>query len=108
MALRRPEERRRNGSARLDFACPQDQGRIAGLVAAVLAAASLTVAPAVQVVGAAAPPTGCQLQSAKGAIKHVIYVQFDNVHFMRDNPNVPSDVEQMPNLLNFIKDNGTL
>ena len=84
------------------------RGRIAGLVAAVLAAASLTVAPAVQVVGAAAPPTGCQLQSAKGAIKHVIYVQFDNVHFTRDNPSVPSDVEQMPNLLNFIKDNGTL
>ncbi len=84
------------------------RGRIAGLVAAVLAAASLIVAPAVQVVGAAAPPTGCQLQSAKGAIKHVIYVQFDNVHFTRDNPSVPSDVEQMPNLLNFIKDNGTL
>ena len=34
--------------------------------------------------------------------------QFDNVHFLRDNPNVPSDLEQMPNLLNFIKDNGTL
>ena len=84
------------------------RGRIAGLIAAVLAAASLTVAPAVQVVGAAAPPTGCQLQSAKGAIQHVIYVQFDNTHFLRDNPNVPSDLEQMPNLLNFIKDNGTL
>src|SRR6185295_9133263 len=84
------------------------RGRIAGLVAAALAAASLTVAPAVQVVGAAAPPTGCQLQSAKGAIKHVIYVQFDNTHFLRDNPNVPSDLEQMPNLLNFVRDNGTL
>jgi phospholipase C len=54
------------------------------------------------------PTTGCQLQSANGAIQHVIYVQFDNVHYLRDNPNVPSDVEQMPNLLNFIKDNGTL
>ena len=30
------------------------------------------------------------------------------MHYLRDNPNVPSDVEQMPNLLNFIKDNGTL
>jgi hypothetical protein len=84
------------------------RGRIAGLIAAVLAAASLTVAPAVQVAGAAAAPTGCQLQSAKGAIQHVIYVQFDNVHFTRDNASVPSDVEQMPNLLNFIKENGTL
>ena len=109
MALRRPEERRRNASARLDFTCSQDQRPSSPASSrAVLAAASLAVAPAVQVVGAAAPPTGCQLQSAKGAIKHVIYVQFDNVHFTRDNPNVPSDVEQMPNLLNFIKDNGTL
>jgi hypothetical protein len=33
---------------------------------------------------------------------------FDNTHFTRDNPNVPSDLEQMPNLLNFIKSNGTL
>jgi hypothetical protein len=35
-------------------------------------------------------------------------VQFDNTHFVRDNPNVPSDLEQMPQLLNFIKDNGVL
>ena len=49
----------------------------------------------------------CNL-GAHGKIKHVIYIQFDNVHFQRDNPNVPSDLEQMPNLLNFIKDNGTL
>src|SRR5207247_6961193 len=41
-------------------------------------------------------------------IKHVIYVQFDNTHFRRDNPNVPSDPEQMPHLLNFIRGNGTL
>ncbi|TVZ04301.1 hypothetical protein EAS64_18155 [Trebonia kvetii] len=33
---------------------------------------------------------------------------FDNVHFFRDNPNVPSDLELMPNLLNFFKDNGTI
>jgi len=51
---------------------------------------------------------GCRLQSAHGDIKHVIYIQFDNVHFRRDNPNVPSDLEQMPNLLNFLKSNGTV
>lgn len=50
--------------------------------------------------------SGCQLDSAKGQIKHVIYLQFDNVHLTRDNPNVPSDLEQMPHLLNFMKDNG--
>ncbi len=50
----------------------------------------------------------CQLKSPSGRIKHVIYVQFDNTHFLRDNPNVPSDLEQMPHLLNFIKGNGVL
>jgi hypothetical protein len=50
----------------------------------------------------------CQLKSAKGNIKHVIYIVFDNVHFIRDNPNVPSDLEQMPHLLNFIRSNGTM
>jgi len=51
---------------------------------------------------------GCQLHSPGGEIKHVIYIQFDNVHFRRDNPNVPSDLEQMPNLLGFLTDNGVL
>ena len=50
----------------------------------------------------------CQLKAPGGRIKHVIYVQFDNTHFLRDNPNVPSDLEQMPHLLNFIRDNGVL
>ncbi|HYS03343.1 MAG TPA: hypothetical protein VET82_13435 [Candidatus Eisenbacteria bacterium] len=57
---------------------------------------------------AAPPDTSCHLQSAKGDIKHVIAVTFDNTHFTRDNPNVPSDLEQMPHLLNFIQNNGTL
>lgn len=51
---------------------------------------------------------GCNVNSARGQIQHVIYIQFDNVHFTRDNPNVPSDLEQMPNLLNFITGNGVL
>ncbi len=29
-------------------------------------------------------------------------------HFTRDNPNVPSDLEQMPNLLNFMTQNGVV
>ena len=56
------------------------------------------------------PPAGkpaCSLGKG-GKIQHVIYLQFDNVHFFRDNPNVPSDLEQMPNLLDFLKQNGTL
>jgi len=50
----------------------------------------------------------CQLNSPKGNVQHVIYIQFDNTHFRRDNPNVPSDLEQMPHLLNFIQANGVL
>jgi hypothetical protein len=52
-----------------------------------------------------AVPTNCKLH--RGA-KHVVYLIFDNVHFLRDNPNVPSDLEQMPHLLSFIRGNGTL
>jgi hypothetical protein len=55
----------------------------------------------------ASPDSQCTLHSARGAIKHVIYIQFDNVHFTRDNPSVPSDLEQMPHLLHFFRDNGT-
>jgi hypothetical protein len=39
---------------------------------------------------------------------HVIYIQFDNQHLSRDNPNVPSDIEQVPVLKNFLEDNGSL
>ena len=41
-------------------------------------------------------------------VQHVINIVFDNTHFSRDNPNVPSDLEQMPHLLNFLTSNGTL
>lgn len=51
---------------------------------------------------------GCQLDPEHGRIQHVIYIQFDNVHLRRDNPNVPSDLEQMPHLYDFLKGNGTL
>src|SRR5262249_26858918 len=50
----------------------------------------------------------CQLGTPEHPIKHVVYLQFDNVHLRRDNPNVPSDLEQMPNLLNFLEQQGTL
>ena len=60
-----------------------------------------------------AAPAGCQLDPARGNIKHVIFLEFDNVHHQRDpardgSTNVPSDLEQIPNLMNFIKGNGTL
>jgi hypothetical protein len=62
---------------------------------------------------APAPGGGCQLNSPKGNIKHVVTIIFDNTHFQRDPARdgstlVPSDLEQMPHLLNFIKNNGVL
>ena len=50
----------------------------------------------------------CVLGTREHPIEHVLYLQFDNVHLRRDNPNVPSDLEQMPNLLNFLEQQGTL
>ena len=75
-----------------------------GLLPTTAAARPRPAAPQTQ----ASPANGCTLRSAHGEIKHVIYIQFDNVHFTRDNPNVPSDLEQMPHLLNFFANNGTL
>jgi len=48
---------------------------------------------------------GCRFANG---IKHVVNITFDNVHLHRDNPNVPSDLEQMPSLLNFLTRNGTV
>jgi hypothetical protein len=50
----------------------------------------------------------CSLGKPGARIEHVLLFQFDNVHFTRDNPNVPSDLEQMPHLLNFLTANGVL
>src|ERR671937_862543 len=82
---------------------------VAGLAAiAALALGAVQTASGRTQSSVATTATGCQLASAKGNIKHVIYIQFDNTHFRRDNPNVPSDLEQMPHLLNFINGNGRL
>src|SRR4051794_20258537 len=64
---------------------------------AALAAAATTSAERAQA-------TRCDL----GAAKHVVYLQFDNTHYRRDRPNVASDLEQMPHLLDFLTSNGTL
>ena len=58
--------------------------------------------------GATLVAPSCQLSNGAGPVQHVIYLQFDNTHFRRDNPNVASDLEQMPHLLNFLQSNGTL
>jgi len=105
--------------ARLGFATPNSGA--AGSVRqalVLLLSLSLVLSPAVASASsapAAAKNNGGQNNNSQnngcrlgGNIKHVIYIQFDNVHFERDNPNVPSDLEQMPHLMNFLKGNGTL
>src|SRR6266478_5570380 len=54
---------------------------------------------------ASADTSSCHLGNG---VKHVVTLMFDNVHYFRDNPNVPSDLQLMPNLLNFFTGNGTL
>jgi len=80
---------------------------MARLLALALLPASVSGITAVTAsAGKSAPATtGCQLS---GPVKHVIYLVFDNTHFMRDNPSVPSDLEQMPHLMNFLTSNGSL
>jgi len=51
------------------------------------------------------PSSGCGFANG---IKHVIYVQFDNTHLFRDRPQFASDLEQMPHLLGFMRQRGTL
>ncbi len=78
-----------------------------------IAATGLAALVAVQVAGAGRArsttntPTSSSCHLGNG-IQHVVSIVFDNVHFFRDNPNVPSDLEQMPHLLNFLEQNGTV
>ena len=82
----------------------------AGLLGALVLAAPAAAAPsggarALAAAHTAGDSSACQLGNG---IQHVIELTFDNVHFFRDNPNVPSDLEMMPNLLSFLEQNGTL
>ena len=76
------------------------------LLKAVFSASALGIA----LLGAAtqSASAGCQLNSPGGHIKRVVYLIFDNVHLRRDNPNVPSDLEQMPNLLHVLQGKGVI
>jgi hypothetical protein len=70
-----------------------------------LAVAVLTALVLGQPAAADSRGENCKLGNG---IEHIVYIQFDNVHLRRDNPNVPSDLEQIPNLLNFLESEGTL
>jgi hypothetical protein len=67
-----------------------------------------TGAAAARPSGASAGRAGLACAGGDGPIQHVIYIQFDNTHLLRDRPGVPSDLEQMPHLLRFMRSGGTL
>ena len=79
-----------------------------------LVATTIVLATIGATAAAAKPPRAPKHRTPGGAcafgngIKHVVYLDFDNTHYMRDNSSVASDLEQMPHLLNFLKSNGTL
>src|SRR5881392_1605085 len=78
---------------------------IARLMALALLPASVA---GVTAVSATASKPAADPSCLSGPVKHVIYLVFDNTHYMRDAAGVQSDLEQMPHLLNFLTSNGTL
>src|SRR6478735_5063002 len=95
-------------------------GRQAAWLRVTAAASSATLLGTLGLAGTSMAATGAAANAAKPAaatastschlgngVKHVVTLVFDNVHYFRDNPNVPSDLEQIPNLLNFFTGNGT-
>jgi len=66
------------------------------------------LAAAVFTAGVASIAAHATCTLANGRIQRVVYMQFDNTHFLRDNATVPSDLEQMPSLLNFLSGKGML
>jgi hypothetical protein len=80
--------------------------RVGAVLGALITAAVVPIAAAANQPAAqpAATPS-CRLGNG---VQHVINLTFDNVHFFRDNPNVPSDLEQMPSLMRFLQSNGVV
>jgi hypothetical protein len=86
--------------------------KIAGALAIAFALAAVTAGSVAQAgsgtAAAAKGQQGCELKGHGTNLKHVIYLQFDNTHLFRDRAQFASDLELMPNLKNFLEDNGTL
>src|SRR5689334_13390803 len=95
-------------------------GRQAAWLRVTAAASSATLLGTLGLAGTSMAATGAAAKAAQpvvatadaschlgNGVKHVVTLMFDNVHYFRDNPNVQSDLQMMPNLLNFFQDNGT-
>jgi hypothetical protein len=79
-------------------------GRIIAELASLLLGVVFPVVGTIAATGAAA----CELHARGGVVARVVHIQFDNLHLRRDNPNVPSDLEQMPHLLDFLASDGII
>jgi len=77
---------------------------VALAIAAGVAGATSNTSASTQTVGS----ERCQFGGSGNRIRHVIYLQFDNTHLWRDRQQFESDLEQMPHLMNFLRENGTL
>src|SRR5215467_15931701 len=97
----RVQQRERGARPRRLFAA----GTSVALVGGLCAFGATQLAASASSATTADQSSSCQLGNG---IQHVVQIGFDNTHFFRDNPNVPSDLEMMPNLLNFIESNGTM
>src|SRR5262249_20633679 len=84
-------------------------GGAIALVVALAITAAASGAASRRSAGRSPSSRGCDLgNGGHRRIKHVIYLQFDNPHLLRDRSNFASDMELMPHLKNFLADNGTL
>jgi hypothetical protein len=81
---------------------------VLGLTGTAMAATGGTARAAAPASAAALAGESSSTCDLGNGVKHVVTITFDNVHYFRDNPNVPSDLELLPNLLNFIEGNGTI
>jgi hypothetical protein len=83
---------------------------LVALLSALLAVGSASLTNAVlqhqaQVSAATGGASACHLANGIG---HVVNLQFENLDLSRDSATVPSDLEQMPHLLDFLEANGTV
>jgi len=101
----RPREQSGGGRRRRLTAVAASAALVGGLCAAGTLTSGLASASPVKAHSAHDAGDSCHLANG---IKHVVQIGFDNVHFFRDNPNVPSDLQLMPNLLNFIERSGVM
>src|SRR5215475_662161 len=97
-------QQRGGGSRRVRLIAGGVSGALVGALCVFGATASLASAkPSAHQGNGDQSSNSCHLGNG---VKHVVQIGFDNVHFFRDNPNVPSDLEQMPALVNFFENNG--